>query len=1600
MDFSQTQQMDFSEVPPEQKEHVDIPTVSKDSFYSAMLKGGNPVVNYQAAMEEYLQKGESSIVDNVKKIYQQDEDIKRKQIILEIMGDPEVTKEQKKAVLSQYAVNQTIPIDLRTKYAEKVAVENKTSLLSPEEFADAWTKKEEHIKEETTTKEISKLESFFAGIGKLEAGVAHSAGLISDERYLEAVKNISVYEKANPITSGLGRAAGLIGAAVPATILAGPTALGVAASATIASIVEGTAKYAERGLDKVTQKERLESAIISAGFTGASFALPVIPAATVIKAMLLNGAGNVVLGELERPLQNIILKAHPELQQGYNWENTTINAVAGLIIGGVFGRVKPTIEPVIKPDPSSPLNTTAKHNEEKANKLGASALLDETNKVAEALGENKASILANHYFVKADKELLEGAPSGIRQEIEGLTSVGTEGFVRTESTPSLYGKAVRDKVVEDIYNTIKSFNGVAYHESKSALNNINSNYFGTATYGKTIESAFSKKIEALDAAESLREQIPDGNVKVVWLNPKTNKFTEKYGNRVNGDFYVQWDYAGQLSKHNQLAFGADAVGVKANVPFLNTSFPIIDNALTSLARTPLRKILPAGDYLKNQWVVTGAFQGQDAAKGIEQPLLKAQRESLSALSRINGEMNLLNHLIRTGDEEAKVFTYGEVSQLMHGKNYNKKSVDRVFKAYAVERRLDELNYLYTNRTVRKGMENNGMLSFEINKDSPLYAKPISLEEVSKVLPEKEVVQIWDDKLGNIREITKEDINKLYQEGGTLARMNERVSVGSTYVHYAIIEKGIIGQVLPDFVLPKIVGHSPRKNEAYYFVFREPKEASIDGRKTTNPKELEGLRHTMASADTIKDANKLKVELQEKYPEYNWDIKRDKSDSNSILENYKLSVDRSSHSVRRGDRLESIDGKSKLVDPIRSRQSSVLAMANKAALGEWMENFESAFMKTYSRFVSDPRSFPKSVDDFSKPNQISILEEREFKNALTHFNYYRGIIEVNTFSEEMWKRGGYYLGEYLEKYSASLAEVSKYLGREAYPPQILRSLAFTLDMVGRAIQIPLQASQIVQAAFLSPKYILNPTKFLRDWVMLIHGGMFIPHGTKGDTKLNMFGLSRENQEKIISKTMGLDRQEYSKIVQAFKDSGLPYSVDTNLFIGGMYDQVGRNLVEGVAETAVKSTVAGIKAVPRGLKAATVDLGEYMNLAGWWLFAKERHTRLHPDIPWDSKQGQQMIAIDARRSSGEMTKAGEVFGQRGILAIPLQFLAFPYKQALSMTTSKHWTPTEKSRLVAGNLLFYGAAGVGLASLVDSLREEFGDSVPKETWTAIKGGIIDVFGNAAINAMLGDESETKLALSKRFSVISGGVVPYGEVLTSMSEKPFQQIVFGPSWAIVNSTNGRIPEAFRDISELWGTKDISTPDKIKKSLMEASEISTFGTDWMKYTIAKESGILVSSMANNTGLQADRKTTLAKLFGLTTYTEEDFYSLQKKQFDEDKEVKAAAQYIYNRAMQATLKKNTDPDVWLQEKELRKAYHSFIANNPDLELKLNLEYDNISRKMLSTEGYNVQTRIFDHSMKQAQEDLVKTRNFLRSSTSPQLNQVADRINVMANEELY
>jgi hypothetical protein len=1483
-------------IPPlleEAKERPAPKQVNDDAFYAAMSdedKEANSVENYEIAKGDLEQKGHSDFVEQSKSIWQDEKDTHTRNAIESIMGDASVPLLTKKSILTNYATTGDFPATLRDKYIQKTAsvnLEDSVSSRMQQDFIAAkLDSRKRTLDREVREKDIdnnrTKLKSFLAGGAHLYSGVRNTLNLgISDEEYKKGHDEYKKHAKENPITTGLGYVGALISTAIPAALISNPL-VATAAAATLGGTAQGSSKYAELGTTSVKDEERLQASAASAGLTAVEFALPIFRAATLLSRASLNGMGNVLISELDTKVQNEILSAYPELQQEqFDPKNMTVNAVMGAVIGGIFGKSPKAKSAVLEVPPGSPAATTAMANPEVAQKVGMESLADPTGKVANALGTDKGTIVHDWAMSKVMSDEAAKLYPDLAAKIIAQDSRMREVFTDFRYDPNTVNATARLEDNAQIYEIKKSFEPHIL-QSSSTMNVTDHLSTGVQVFGTSKGTGFTSGYEARKmyntiALELNKMPLNQQGGKLQILNekgielPLDGKVPAK-----DGPYYVRWEWKKEYDDLSNIVNGMESVHTVA-----------FGKDVSGLARSTLgRWLFPTG---RSVFLEKGAGRGIERSALLKKELLDIVHHNIANTPH-GKEMDIL---INKAEGEGKDF-YSPQEMSSMFPHLTTKEIDSLFTTHTHWRRLMEYFHNFANRETRNKYVKNNMEGVynELNDGLGFASTKIDRGDY------KDIKTIWDFETGKAIPFSED----LLVGNRVIVRLGNAVEEPGMKHEFGIVGGSTKLGPLPFEVLPKIPGWSPRKVKEPFFVDMHPKELIVNGLPV---KDLNILRanhtKTKAAARTEEEANQIKSQLEETYPDHVIEVRPERQDTfGKLVADYEVQHEMLIQSKRRGEKLPSLNGDARLEDRLVSATNLAGALGRMGAFREWDEAFQEGFKKKYAEFL-DKGQFPTLKTDIRAKNNMSREINARYRDAIVQYEYYTNQKNFETLGDFQWNKFFWNVADIFEQWKIPAGAIRD-LGKEgnliAKYPKMLAQVAY--------ISMNPTRQWVIQPAQLAEMYAMNPLSFKKN----IQDMMAVRMVLMGEG--NLMKHLKGPFKAMARKASTMSPQEVDDIVLAIQKSGLLQSIDMNVLVHGIFKDTEKMFTESKTQAIYRQTKAGIQAVPRATRAVGFDFAELTNRIGLFIIAKDLWQKQNPGKDWKVLEHKETIANEALRLSGTMNRAGNLPYQQGALAVFFQFQAISQKLLMNLIqdNATMLSKEQRIRLAATRFILYGGKyGVPGGVIAYTLLEKYASPEVNEQAEKIKRGLIDYTVNNHMAAMIDPDTPSDIMVTKGLTPYAEGVLPYfdfiSETFKLFDDKPSQH----PRYPGV-SVGSSIATTIDQVQGWWTAKEIVGTDvAIKQSFLEIAELASGwgnmskGIGWLGIQDS------VSSFGNKAGHQYSAAEAYAKMFGLGgSNKEQDLYKLQEIVSDRAKLRGEVAKDIHKSLMNIRTKLGT-PDA-------------------------------------------------------------------------------------------
>lgn len=455
--------------------------------------------------------------------------------------------------------------------------------------------------------------------------------------------------------------------------------------------------------------------------------------------------------------------------------------------------------------------------------------------------------------------------------------------------------------------------------------------------------------------------------------------------------------------------------------------------------------------------------------------------------------------------------------------------------------------------------------------------------------------------------------------------------------------------------------------------------------------------------------------------------------------------------KRSERLFSTDAtRANTLGVFESLEAEITNVSRVSNINQWRETNVRRWMNTFGHLLPTRTGndvadfFSAAGSTFTKGGPDSVFAERTHKYIMRQIGLRTG---EERYYEQLTRRmtEKYFTGnERIESVGAKIRQQS-ILG-------LVRNINFnlTLGMFNPA-QLIVQANGAATAMMLSPIHGMAAAKTFPLLRMALMSDNPDVWKWFGKAEKGLFG----------------SEEEFVKLVGAVRQTGL---ID-NLRSTSLY-----NLEDGALNIfgAYPSKVIGSSTF-------FFNRGEEFSRLVSFDVARREWIKAHPEMDWTSKEALAAMVVRADDFTQNMTKANLARFQEGAMSVPLQFAQYNIKLAANVMSSllgkgegRGFTKAEAVQLMAGHVLMYGAAGTGLAALVEEVvPKNVLDTMSVEAKTYLGQGLLAGLLNQAGEFFTGER--TNVALGSRL----GSFNYYAELGRAVFNDPknVYEALMGPS-------------------------------------------------------------------------------------------------------------------------------------------------------------------------------------------------------------------------------
>jgi len=795
----------------------------------------------------------------------------------------------------------------------------------------------------------------------------------------------------------------------------------------------------------------------------------------------------------------------------------------------------------------------------------------------------------------------------------------------------------------------------------------------------------------------------------------------------------------------------------------------------------------------------------------------------------------------------------------------------------------------------------------------------------------DIKNVYDPSTGSIIPFDE----ALRESGEKIGRLMGGERVNDEVTNFFIMRGDTELEALTRYPLRYNKGYMTRYYKDNYFIVSLSDNVTVNG---VVPKG--GYQETVHAVSSIKERDELLAGLNADAPagvKYDW--KHDRrlmSQSREALEEAEWQLNASQGKLffsPRGaqlghEKLRSITEVAEIEDPIESMIKTIRTTSNKASHDDLIDSLKARFMNSY-RDITPGGRYPASKQLIANTGGKQTDQRVDEARALfDHINMLEGM--DNTAMQTWWRESMLRLGEAIQgKFSSRLGQ---FIGRKVVergskdPASMVRGITFnTLIAANPLRQIPLQTQQVFLLSGVNPKYIFNPNGMLKH-----HAGL-----TTGWFTRNRPGAWEETL-KHVPQAMGMSKSEYTKLVDNWINSGLPYSIDSNVLAKDAYISASKRL--GKDKVAALGVGAGnaLTAPLRWAKKVGFDVGEYNNLSFTWLTSRDKWIKNNPGKEWTSKKALDAISVESRNLSLSMINADKYGYQKGWLGVATQFFSVQHKAWALMLPKKIGgnrlvDAATKRNMFMGQLAFYGIGGLGLQSAYEAVVADLQLEIPEFAEDVLVGGMGETVINYGLSAATGEDVD--LDISRDFSAMAGmydnllGLIESG----LKGEVTLLEALSGPS----ATAFGRFGDAINMTAGLMQRHDLTNTEILKRIVTKGPMIFSGYSNYVKARAMMNLQAHVDKYGDplTKELYASQADAYAKLFGIRSTKEVDYWNSIIEMGNLKKSFKEDAKFVFDQ-----VKRNVDAGE--------------ASNNPDKKLvQEGLELEGMILTMFDDEEY-------------------------------------------------
>lgn len=984
------------------------------------------------------------------------------------------------------------------------------------------------------------------------------------------------------------------------------------------------------------------------------------------------------------------------------------------------------------------------------------------------------------------------------------------------------------------------------------------------------------------------------------------------------DFLVSVDHDYHFNSRD-VDTAIDSDGARAWQP-LKVKMNFFDRVLTSSGRqgTLASHLVDKGSQL-DKVAYYPSLVGVDKAAGIEKSWLKqvgSFAKSWKSLSK-DTQRTLLDE-IQDANLNSRPYDYAHLT----ARGIPQEGLD-------VMRQLQNLNdgiWFTKNQYYAQQLDKAGYEEFvHVGSNTNLPARAMRPTRNSSNPPTKalQVTKVYNPVTDTVDQISKADIQNLYQSNGQLMHLRQPVVTQGGDVAEHVISREVPTDSYSRKFTPqsKVLNYRP----GYYGVqYKEPFHIIERVPDATGKVAYE---HSVATAKDTASAKHMADRLSATAPQ---SVLADGKPSHYFRKAVEHDPDQAINSefdVEQAHGMASFRRRGKLLEDSTSNVTN-LANAHVANPVEVLvKQVRSLSDKVIMQDVIDAQArraiyqwgdfLPK--DRFGNPVIPTDLREIKYRggvnqnpsavaDARTSFGYINYLQHGYTNSlNDLQKALFHNVADLIGKVKgpAKVEQATRAIGEHSLTNGLKSTSYYAYMGTSPAHQIVLQGQQAAMLAAINPKWLASVKAFSQpSYLTLRTLGMDSSHSVA----------------QALAKTAWGSSQAAEDAYKQFVRTGLGAAVDHQNMVSGAVNDMAQNMISNSRQDLVSKGLTVPRAVAGTLRKVGFDAGEFYSSAMSWL--------AHRDLA--EKQGLNVLDADvadmvhgsSRNFTGAMNRAGALPQDKNALAFLFQYTSNQQKMLLNMITNRNISWQTKATLATLTTILYGTHQW---HVFDDKVNSIQDPQAKEI---LRTGLEGWGLNKLLSYAFGGKSEIDWS-----SLSPVNAYGFMESLHQMITGNFgSAIANAPSTSLLFGNNPRIANAYKDaLAYVKLRDDYQDTTNLLQVAKDFANISSGYSSAMKAKYLVELHKKVSTSGRVSDDDLDSVNAVGVALGFPTLREGQLYDMQKMALDNKKQTEADFNEWYRLANLHYADSNLGgSDLEHAQRMLNEFYRAYGGDNPYL----------------------------------------------------------------------